>query len=205
MPWDLPKRHRLVWTISSAKSWYVIQTPWYLKENDSNVSPWVAHSREQLGARPSADTIARSTKRRHSSNWGLNKKAASSQITFSNISFSEESYISTTIPLESIPKVHNRATSHYLDQRWPKLVKPYCSTGPQWAIITMTSNKHHVVSNHRSFDCLFNSLCEATSKKFRPSWGEFTGDRWIPRTKGQWRGKRLPFEDVIINMTAFYC
>ena len=22
-----------------------------------------------------------------------------------------------------------------------------------------------------------------------PLWGEFTGDRWIPRTKGQWRGK----------------
>ena len=22
-----------------------------------------------------------------------------------------------------------------------------------------------------------------------PLWGEFTGDRWIPRTNGQWRGK----------------
>ena len=22
-----------------------------------------------------------------------------------------------------------------------------------------------------------------------PLWGEFTGDRWIPRTEGQWRGK----------------
>ena len=22
-----------------------------------------------------------------------------------------------------------------------------------------------------------------------PLWGEFTGDRWIPRTKGQWHGK----------------
>ena len=22
-----------------------------------------------------------------------------------------------------------------------------------------------------------------------PLWGEFTGDRWIPRTKGKWRGK----------------
>ena len=22
-----------------------------------------------------------------------------------------------------------------------------------------------------------------------PLWGEFTGDRWIPHTKGQWRGK----------------
>ena len=26
-----------------------------------------------------------------------------------------------------------------------------------------------------------------------PVWGEFTGDRWIPRTKGQWRGKSFHF------------
>ena len=26
-----------------------------------------------------------------------------------------------------------------------------------------------------------------------PLWGEFTGDRWIPRTKGQWRGKCFHF------------
>ena len=31
-----------------------------------------------------------------------------------------------------------------------------------------------------------------------PLWGEFTGDRWIPRTKGQWRGKIFPFDDVIV-------
>ena len=28
--------------------------------------------------------------------------------------------------------------------------------------------------------------------------GEFTGDRWIPRTNGQWRGKMFPFDDVIM-------
>ena len=28
----------------------------------------------------------------------------------------------------------------------------------------MTSHERHVVSNHRSFDCLFNSLCGPTSK-----------------------------------------
>ena len=26
-----------------------------------------------------------------------------------------------------------------------------------------------------------------------PLWVEFTGDRWIPLTKGQWRGKCFPF------------
>ena len=36
---------------------------------------------------------------------------------------------------------------------------------------------------------------------------EFTGDRWIPRTKGQWRGICFPFDDVImgniqVNLTA---
>ena len=29
-------------------------------------------------------------------------------------------------------------------------------------------------------------------------WGEFTGDQWIPRTKGQWRRKCFPFDDVIM-------
>ena len=40
------------------------------------------------------------------------------------------------------------------------------------------------VSNHRRLDCLLNHLL----KKLRitdPVWGEFTGDRWIPRKKGQ--------------------
>ena len=26
-----------------------------------------------------------------------------------------------------------------------------------------------------------------------PLWGEFTGDRWLPRTKGKWRGKCFHF------------
>ena len=32
-------------------------------------------------------------------------------------------------------------------------------------VITMMSHEHHVVPNHWSFDCLFDSLCESTSKK----------------------------------------
>ena len=32
-----------------------------------------------------------------------------------------------------------------------------------------------------------------------PLWGEFTGNRWIPRTKGQLIGKIFPFDDVIIG------
>ena len=42
-----------------------------------------------------------------------------------------------------------------------------------------------------SIDCLLNLLVRGKSKKTLklratgPLWGEFTGDQWIPRTKGQ--------------------
>ena len=34
-----------------------------------------------------------------------------------------------------------------------------------------------------------------------PLWGEFTSDRWIPRTKGPLMRKTFPFDDVIIMMS----
>ena len=52
-------------------------------------------------------------------------------------------------------------------------------------------NERTGVSNHRRFDCLFNRLFIRRSKKISklrvtvPLWGEFTGNRWIPLTKGQ--------------------
>ena len=52
-------------------------------------------------------------------------------------------------------------------------------------------NERGGVSNHRRFDCLLNRLFRHRSKKTPrhwPLWGEFTDDRWIPHTKGQWRG-----------------
>ena len=42
------------------------------------------------------------------------------------------------------------------------------------------------VSNHQPHDSLLNRLFRRRSKK--PS---VTGDRWIPRTNGQWRGKYI--------------
>ena len=51
------------------------------------------------------------------------------------------------------------------------------------------------VSNHQSHDCLLNCLFKAQIKenikapRYWPLWGEFTGDRWIPHTKGKQRGK----------------
>ena len=53
------------------------------------------------------------------------------------------------------------------------------------------------VSNHQSHDCLLNHLFKAQIKKniraprHWPFCGEFTGDQWIPCTKGQLCGKCL--------------
>ena len=50
-------------------------------------------------------------------------------------------------------------------------------------------------SNCQPYDDLLNGLFRHISKEnikapcHWPLWGEFTSDRWIPRTKGQWRGK----------------
>ena len=50
-------------------------------------------------------------------------------------------------------------------------------------------NERGGVSNHQRIDCLRNRLFRRRSKKtlkrHGPLWREVTGDRWIPRTKGQ--------------------
>ena len=56
-------------------------------------------------------------------------------------------------------------------------------------------NERNGVSNHQPHHCLLNRLFRRRSKKnikaprHWPLCGKFTGDRWIPRTNGQWRGK----------------
>ena len=63
--------------------------------------------------------------------------------------------------------------------RWPER-----STLWQWR-----HNEPDGVSNHQPHNCLPNRLfrhrSKKTSKRHWPLCGEFTGDRWIPRTKGQ--------------------
>ena len=76
--------------------------------------------------------------------------------------------------------------------------------------ITMTSHERHAFSDHRSFDYLLISLLGATLKKHHslrcwPLWGEFTVDRWIPRTNGHYRGKafmswRHHIKDLVSHM-----
>ena len=50
-------------------------------------------------------------------------------------------------------------------------------------------NEHGGVSNYQPCDCLLNDLFRCRSKKTLAFVREWTSDRWIPRTKGQWRGK----------------
>ena len=49
------------------------------------------------------------------------------------------------------------------------------------------------VSNHQPHDCLLNRIFRHRWKKHQSSaslaFGKFSGDRLLPRTKGQWRGK----------------
>ena len=66
------------------------------------------------------------------------------------------------------------------------------------------SHEHHVVSNHRSFDCLFHSLCEPTSKKHQnPHYWPFVRaiHRWLVNSphKGPVTRKKLPFDDVMMD------
>ena len=54
---------------------------------------------------------------------------------------------------------------------------------------------HNGVSNHRRLDCLLNRLFQTQFKeninglRHWPVWVESPGDRWIPLTKDQYRGK----------------
>ena len=55
-------------------------------------------------------------------------------------------------------------------------------------------NERDGISNQQPHDCLLNRFRRRSKKTSKlhvtgPLCGEFTGDRWIPRTKGQKRGK----------------
>ena len=69
--------------------------------------------------------------------------------------------------------------------------------------ITITSHGRHVVSNHRSLKCLFNSLCRPISKKHEsPHYWPFVGNSSVtaefPPHRGPVTRKKLTFYDVIM-------
>ena len=65
-------------------------------------------------------------------------------------------------------------------------------------------NERNGISNHQPHDCLLNPLFKVQIKenikapRHWPLCGEFTGDWWIPSTKGQ-NAKNFPFDDVIMR------
>ena len=71
--------------------------------------------------------------------------------------------------------------------------------------ITMATHERHVVSDHRLFHCLFNSLCGPTSRKHRsPHYRPFVRGihRWPANSphEGPVTWKMCLFDDVVINV-----
>ena len=79
-------------------------------------------------------------------------------------------------------------------------------------------NERDGVSNQQPHDCLLNRLFMRRSKKtsmLRVTGlceGKFTGDRWIPRTKGQWHGKCFhlmtsswKWDSIILGFQRYDC
>ena len=73
--------------------------------------------------------------------------------------------------------------------------------------IMITSHEHHVVSNRRLLELLFNSFSGPTSKKHQSPhhWPFVRGiHRWPVNSpnKGPVTRKKLPFDDVTMNLTS---
>ena len=74
-------------------------------------------------------------------------------------------------------------------------VRTWLSYWQPFLTLEWRHNERDGVSNHRHLGCLLNGLFRRRSKKtskirvIDPLCWEFTGDRWIPLTKGQLRGK----------------
>ena len=110
----------------------------------------------------------------------------------------------------------HQATSHYLNQCWLRSLAPYGITGPQWIKILWNLRLRcgcHIGlgwNESRPEQNLFHARLRLKSPasllftqpfiraqikvnikapRHWPLCGEFTGDRWIPRTNGQLRGK----------------
>ena len=90
------------------------------------------------------------------------------------------------LPLEN-PGKHRQSYSHFLHEYGEfdvATVYILRNTSSQWRHDEITSVS---IVFAQSF---VQAQIKENIKALRhwPLWGEFTGDRWIPRTKGQWRG-----------------
>ena len=95
----------------------------------------------------------------------------------------------------------------YLQIKWLNEVNWWGGQGRCFIHTTLQwrHNERNGVSNHQPHNCLLNRVFRRRSKKTSkplrhwPLWGEFTDDRWIPRTKEPVTQKRFPFDDVIMT------
>ena len=62
---------------------------------------------------------------------------------------------------------------------------------PHYNDVTMDVIASQITSLTVVYSTVYSDADQRNIKAPRhwPVWGEFTGDRWIPRTNGQWRGK----------------
>ena len=68
-------------------------------------------------------------------------------------------------------------------------------------------NERHGVSIHRRLECLLNRLGHTKESikapRHWPLWGQSTGQRWIPLTKGQLH-ENVSFDDVITTVNVVH-
>ena len=91
-------------------------------------------------------------------------------------------------------KISNTLLEWKLSNTYSNFTDVFLMTQRKRAKLTSTTlqwhhNERHGVSNHQPHDCLLRRLFRRRSKKHQSSAslafvGEFTGGRWIPRTKG---------------------
>ena len=78
-------------------------------------------------------------------------------------------------------KSHMKTVLHYIDVIMDAMASQITS-------LTIVSSTVYSGANQRNIKAL----------RHWPLWGEFTGDRWIPRKKGPLTRKMVPFDDVIM-------
>ena len=81
-----------------------------------------------------------------------------------------------------------------IESQWHMHTSAMCKVGPDFCSLRWRHNGRDSVSNHQPHHCLLNRVLTLIKENIKaprhwPFCGEFTGDRWIPRTNGQERGK----------------
>ena len=89
-----------------------------------------------------------------------------------------------------------------LHTRWQRRTHTHMSTPAYTQVIGQSLQRCHIehsgVPNHQRLLRRKSYQENIKAPRHWPLWGEFTGDRWTPCTKGQVTRKMFPFDDVIM-------